>query len=70
MSAPKALDSNQNGASWLRRPVEIFHLITSGMNSLGTFWVFCLMFLICTEITGRFFFHYPIRGVSEIIGYS
>ena len=40
------------------------------MNSLGTFWVFCLMFLICTEITGRFAFNYPIRGVSEIIGYS
>jgi C4-dicarboxylate transporter, DctM subunit len=70
MSAPEALDSDQNGTSWLRRPVEIFHVITSGMNSLGTFWVFCLMFLICTEITGRFAFNYPIRGVSEIIGYS
>lgn len=70
MSAPEALDSDRGGASWLRRPVRIFDLITSGMNSLGTFWVFCLMFLICAEITGRFAFNYPIRGVSEIIGYS
>ena len=68
MSAPEALDSDRGGASWLRRPVRIFDLITSGMNSLGTFWVFCLMFLICAEITGRFAFNYAIRGVSEIIG--
>jgi C4-dicarboxylate transporter, DctM subunit len=70
MSARNALGSNRYGTSFLRRLVEIFHLITSGMNSLGTFWVFCLMFLICAEITGRFAFNYPIRGVSEIIGYS
>jgi tripartite ATP-independent transporter DctM subunit len=70
MSAPGALESDRGGTSWSRRPAEVFGLITSGMNSLGTFWVFCLMFLICTEITGRFAFNYPIRGVSEIIGYS
>ena len=70
MSAPEALESEQGGTSLPRRPAEIFHMITSGMNSLGTFWVFCLMFLICAEITGRFAFNYAIRGVSEIIGYS
>ena len=40
------------------------------MNSLGTFWVFCLMFLICADILARNLFNYPIRGVSEIVGYS
>lgn len=70
MSAPEALETEKGGTSLPRRPAEIFHMITSGMNSLGTFWVFCLMFLICAEITGRFAFNYAIRGVSEIIGYS
>jgi C4-dicarboxylate transporter, DctM subunit len=70
MSASKALRADQSGTSWSRRPVEIFDMITTGMNSLGTFWVFMLMFLICAEITGRFVFNYPIRGVSEIVGYS
>ena len=40
------------------------------MNSLGTFWVFCLMFLICADVLGRFLFNSPIRGVAEIVGYS
>ena len=70
MSAPRALKPDENGAPMFRRPVRIFDAFTSGMNSLGTFWVFCLMFLICADIIGRYFFNYPIRGVSEIIGYS
>ena len=70
MSAPRALKPNQDGTPMIRRPVRIFDAFTSGMNSLGTFWVFCLMFLICADIIGRYFFNYPIRGVSEIIGYS
>lgn len=44
--------------------------LTYGMNSLGTFWVFCLMFLICADVIGRYVFNSPIRGVAEIVGYS
>ena len=70
MSAPRARKPDQDGTPMIRRPVRVFDAFTSGMNSLGTFWVFCLMFLICADIIGRYFFNYPIRGVSEIIGYS
>jgi tripartite ATP-independent transporter DctM subunit len=44
--------------------------LTYGMNSLGTFWVFCLMFLICADVIGRYVFNAPIRGVAEMVGYS
>jgi C4-dicarboxylate transporter, DctM subunit len=47
-----------------------FAALTSWMNGLGTFWVFCLMFLICADIIARGAFNAPIRGVAEIVGYS
>lgn len=40
------------------------------MNSAGTFWVAGLTFLICADIVARNLFSAPIRGVSEIVGYS
>ncbi len=64
------MKSDKGGTSMFRRPVQLFDAFTSGMNSLGTFWVFCLMFLICADIIARYFFNYAIRGVAEIIGYS
>jgi len=47
-----------------------FTALTLGMNSVGTFWVFCLMFLICADVVGRYVFNAPIRGVAEMVGYS
>lgn len=47
-----------------------FTVLTLGMNSVGTFWVFCLMFLICADVVGRYVFNAPIRGVAEMVGYS
>jgi C4-dicarboxylate transporter DctM subunit len=47
-----------------------FTALTLGMNSVGTFWVFCLMFLICADVVGRYVFNHPIRGVAEMVGYS
>lgn len=70
MTTEDAPEPEQDGTPIVRRPVSAFALFTTGLNSLGTFWVFCLMFLICADIVGRYVFDYPIRGVSEIIGYS
>ena len=47
-----------------------FAKITSLLNSAGTLWVFALMFLICADIIARAGFNAPIRGVTEIVGYS
>lgn len=47
-----------------------FSALTFGMNCVGTFWVFCLMFLICADVTGRYLFNAPILGAAEMVGYS
>ena len=70
MATSDVVGADKRGAPLSRRPAALFALFTSGMNSLGTFWVFCLMFLICADIISRSFFTYSIRGVSEIVGYS
>ena len=44
--------------------------MTFGMNSAGTFWIFCLMFIICADVVGRYVFNAPIRGAAEMVGYS
>jgi tripartite ATP-independent transporter DctM subunit len=41
-----------------------------GMASVGTLWVFGLMFLICADVAGRYLFSAPIRGAAEMVGYS
>ena len=70
MSAPRALSATPREASILRRLAGLFGNLTTGMSSLGTVWVFCLMFLICADVLGRSVFNSPIRGVSEMVGYS
>ena len=67
---PRIAESDSDETPVFRRPDRVFALFTSGMNSLGTFWVFCLMFLICADVVARMAFDSPIRGVSEIVGYS
>jgi len=41
-----------------------------GMNSVGTLWIFGLMFLICGDVAGRYLFNAPILGAAEMVGYS
>jgi tripartite ATP-independent transporter DctM subunit len=41
-----------------------------GLNSVGTFWIFVLMFLICADVAGRYLFSAPIKGAAEMVGYS
>jgi tripartite ATP-independent transporter DctM subunit len=52
------------------RLAGVFAALTTAMNSLGTAWVFCLMFLICADVAGRYVFSSPIRGAAEMVGYS
>ncbi|MFN0302223.1 MAG: TRAP transporter large permease subunit [Burkholderiales bacterium] len=40
------------------------------MNSLGTVWIFALVFLICADIVGRAVFNRPLEGVPEMVAYS
>jgi tripartite ATP-independent transporter DctM subunit len=40
------------------------------MNSVGTVWLFCLTFVICADVAGRYLFNAPIQGAAEIVGYS
>ena len=40
------------------------------MNSLGSLWMFALMFLICADVAGRYLFGAPIKGAAEMVGYS
>jgi len=40
------------------------------MNSVGTAWLFCLTFVICADVAGRYLFNAPIQGAAEIVGFS
>jgi tripartite ATP-independent transporter DctM subunit len=40
------------------------------LNSVGTVWLFCLTFVICADVAGRYLFSAPIQGAAEIVGYS
>jgi len=40
------------------------------MASVGTLWIFGLMFLICGDVAGRYLFNAPILGATEMVGYS
>ena len=40
------------------------------MNSVGTLWLFCLTFVICADVAGRYLFDAPIQGAAEIVGFS
>ena len=60
-----------------QRPVGAIALIARavgalelGMNSVGTLWIFGLMFLICADVAGRYLFNAPIQGAAEMVGYS
>ena len=44
--------------------------ITSGLNFLGSVWVFGLALLICADIILRTLLNSPILGVPEIVQYS
>ncbi len=40
------------------------------LNAFGSFWVLCIVVLICTDSFGRSFFNKPFDGVNEIVAVS
>jgi tripartite ATP-independent transporter DctM subunit len=60
-----------------RKPAGLFAYCARGiaalelaMNSVGTLWIFGLMFLICGDVFGRYVLNAPIKGAAEMVGYS
>lgn len=70
MTPKSSAPAEQRPAGFFASIAKNFGSLTLGMNSIGTFWVFCLMFLICADVVGRYVFNSPIRGVAEMVGYS
>ncbi len=70
MTPLHAAPAGERPAGFLASVERGFTALTLGMNSVGTFWVFCLMFLICADVVGRYVFSAPIRGAAEMVGYS
>jgi TRAP-type C4-dicarboxylate transport system permease small subunit len=52
------------------RTPAVFEWVVSGLNSIGTVWIFVLMILINLDILGRALFNLPIPGVFEIVELS
>lgn len=50
--------------------VPFFPHVINLMNSVGTLWIFLLMFVICANVLSRAFLNTPITGVIEFAGYS
>jgi tripartite ATP-independent transporter DctM subunit len=48
----------------------LFTRFISITNSIGSIWIFSLMFLICADVISRGLFGFPLRGVPEIAGYT
>lgn len=44
--------------------------VLMGLNSIGTVWIFILMFLICADVIARSGFNHPIDGVTDISAFS
>ena len=59
-----------HGESITGLTVRLFDGLTNLMNSIGTVWVFGMMFIICADIASRNFFNHPLNGVPEIIAFS
>lgn len=51
-------------------PVRVFDTVLSGMNAIGTLWIFLLMLLVNSDVLGRVLFNHPIDGVNEMIELS
>src|SRR3972149_2568780 len=70
MSIAQTLPPVEGGGGAGARFAQGFAALTLGMNSVGTFWIFCLTFLVCADVVGRYVFSAPIRGAAEMVGYS
>ena len=56
-----------------RRPsvaTAAFDAFVSGLNAIGTVWVFVIMVALNADVIGRYFFNAPVRGVPLLIELS
>jgi len=51
-------------------PSSILDKIITGMNALGSLWIFALMLMIDADAFGRTFLAHPIHGVNELVEMS
>lgn len=58
------------GLNFFQSFAYFYTRLISITNSIGSIWIFGLMFLICADVIARGGFDSPIRGVPEIAGYS
>jgi TRAP-type mannitol/chloroaromatic compound transport system permease small subunit len=47
-----------------------FGALLAGLSSLGTGWIFVLMFVILADVVGRTAFSSPVPGVPELVSLS
>jgi len=64
------LDPAGGRASPFSRPLKAFHGLTGAMNGVGTVWIFCLVFLVCSDVAARALFNAPLAGVPELVALS
>jgi len=53
-----------------RRAFAWFEALLSGLNSIGTLWIFALMIVISLDVIGRTVFNAPLPGVLELVRLS
>ncbi len=51
-------------------PSSSIDAIITGMNALGSLWIFVLMLMIDADAFGRTFLAHPIHGVNELVEMS
>ena len=67
MSGPEPSVSGQGaGAPSEGAPAAWFRRTVTGLNALGSGWIFVLMLIIDADAIGRTFFDHPLEGVIEI----
>ena len=47
-----------------------FHRLTAALAGVGSVWIMFIMFLVCADVAGRYFFDRPIEGVAELVAMS
>ncbi len=58
------------GKSLLDAASRTIDAVVTGLNALGSLWVFVMMALIVADVAARFFFNQPIHGVALLIELS
>ena len=67
-SRPPGTAAVQQASPW-RRWIS-FEMVLSGLNSIGTLWIFALMIVISIDVIGRTAFDSPLPGVLELVRLS